>query len=65
TDAGRLKSDSGNVAIGLTVEDFGAMYDRLKEQGIAVTERGEEGGRFLHFSDPDGTSLYVIEPSGD
>ena len=25
-------------------------------------ERSEEGGEFLHFIDPDGTSLYFIKP---
>jgi len=27
-----------------------------------VTERSEEGGQFLHFTDPDGTALYFIKP---
>ena len=65
TAPARLTGNSGNLAIGLTVKDFGAMHSELKAHGIAVTERSEEGGRFLHFNDPDGTSLYVIEPRGD
>ncbi|MDX1409350.1 MAG: VOC family protein, partial [Saprospiraceae bacterium] len=61
TDASRMKGDSGNVSIGLTVTDFATMHQQLRELNIEVAERSEEGGRFLHFRDPDGNSLYVID----
>jgi catechol 2,3-dioxygenase-like lactoylglutathione lyase family enzyme len=53
---------SGNVSIGFTTDDFAGARSLLDDQSIAVVERQEEGGRFLHFSDPDGTALYFIDP---
>ena len=34
----------------------------LQQLSIVVSDRKEEGGQFLHFNDPDGTSLYFIKP---
>jgi hypothetical protein len=34
----------------------------LKKLNITTTARGEEGGQFIHFTDPDGTALYFIQP---
>lgn len=53
---------SGNVSVGFTTEDLVATRKLLLDQSITVTERNEEGGQFLHFSDPDGTQLYFIKP---
>ncbi|MCF8368824.1 MAG: VOC family protein [Bacteroidales bacterium] len=57
-----LTGGSGNVFIGFTTEDFDGTRNTLKGLSIKVSERAEEGGHFLHFTDPDGTSLYVIKP---
>lgn len=54
--------NSGVVSIGFTTEDFEETKASLKQLGIAVTERKEAGGEFLHFNDPDGTALYFIAP---
>ena len=54
---------SGNrdgISIGFTTRDFEKTKNELSKLGISVTERTEEGGDFLHFNDPDGTSLYFI-----
>jgi catechol 2,3-dioxygenase-like lactoylglutathione lyase family enzyme len=53
---------SGNLSIGFTANDFAEARSMLESAQIALTERTEEGGSFLHFSDPDGTQLYFIKP---
>ncbi len=62
TTKNHLKADSGNVSIGFTTDNFEEVKSELRKLAIPVTERLEEGGAFLHFSDPDGTALYFIEP---
>ena len=59
---GLLVGNSGNVSIGFTTNDFAETKSHLSQLGIVVSERIEEGGNFLHFNDPDGTSLYFINP---
>jgi predicted enzyme related to lactoylglutathione lyase len=54
--------NSGNVSIGFTTEDFEETKTQMKQLGISIVQRSEEGGDFLHFNDPDGTSLYFIDP---
>jgi catechol 2,3-dioxygenase-like lactoylglutathione lyase family enzyme len=53
---------SGNVSIGFTSDNFEETKSLLQKLSIASTERNEEGGQFLHFNDPDGTSLYFMKP---
>lgn len=62
TSEHNLKGNSGNVSIGFTTDDFEGAKSILQGLYINVTERQEEGGQFLHFSDPDGTALYFINP---
>jgi catechol 2,3-dioxygenase-like lactoylglutathione lyase family enzyme len=57
-----LKGNSGNVSIGFTTDNIEETKSSLEQLSIPVTERNEEGGMFLHFNDPDGTSLYFIKP---
>jgi len=57
-----LVNNSGNVSIGFTVDDFDESRSLLQRLAIVTTERQEEGGEFLHFTDPDGTALYFIKP---
>ena len=54
--------NSGNVSIGFTADDLEQVKNHLAQAGISITERKEEGGQFLHFTDPDGTALYFIKP---
>jgi len=56
-----LVGNSGNVSIGFTADDFDETRKLLAQLPIEVTERQEEGGKFLHFNDPDGTALYFIK----
>jgi catechol 2,3-dioxygenase-like lactoylglutathione lyase family enzyme len=57
-----LVGNSGNVSIGFTTDNLEETKRSLQDLSIAVTERSEEGGEFLHFNDPDGTALYFIKP---
>jgi len=57
-----LVGNSGNVSLGFTTDDFESTKLFLQKLSIKITERQEEGGLFLHFTDPDGTALYFIEP---
>ena len=55
-------SNSGNVSIGFTTDNFEESKDQLNSLAIQTQLREEEGGKFIHFSDPDGTALYFIKP---
>jgi len=55
-------SNSGNVSIGFTTDNFKETKDQLSSLAIQTQLREEEGGKFIHFSDPDGTMLYFIQP---
>lgn len=57
-----LKGNSGNVSIGFTTDNIEETKSSLEQLSIHTTERQEEGGHFLHFTDPDGTALYFIKP---
>ncbi|HEY6063007.1 MAG TPA: VOC family protein [Chitinophagaceae bacterium] len=57
-----LTNNSGNLSIGFTTDDFDDTKRSLQQLNIDTTERNEEGGQFLHFTDPDGTALYFIKP---
>ena len=64
TSDANLTGNSGNASIGFTADDFEEAKSLLQKLSIETTEREEEGGQFLHFNDPDGTSLYFIKPKG-
>jgi len=53
------------VSIGFTSDNIEDTRSSLEKLSIAVTERSEEGGQFLHFADPDGTALYFIKSKWD
>ncbi len=57
-----LPGNSGNAFIGFIAEDLDETRSLLQELSIPITERKEEGGEFLHFTDPDGTALYFMKP---
>jgi len=54
--------DSGNTSIGFTTDDFEETKNLLGILNIQTQTRDEEGGKFIHFADPDGTQLYFIKP---
>jgi catechol 2,3-dioxygenase-like lactoylglutathione lyase family enzyme len=53
---------SGNVSLGFKTDDLEQVKSGLQQLSIGFSERTEEGGQFIHFSDPDGTALYFIKP---
>ena len=55
-------SGSGSLSIGFTVENIDEAKSLLQRLSINASERNEEGGQFLHFTDPDKTALYFIKP---
>jgi len=55
-------SNSGNVSIGFTTDNFEETKNQLSSLAIQTQLREEEGGKFIHFADPDGTALYFINP---
>jgi len=57
-----LTGTSGNVSLGFTTDNWQDAKSLLEKLSIETIERKEEGGEFLHFSDPDGTALYFIKP---
>ena len=62
TNGNNVTGNSGNASIGFTTDNFQEARNFLEQRSIPVTSRDEEGGQFLHFSDPDGTALYFIKP---
>jgi catechol 2,3-dioxygenase-like lactoylglutathione lyase family enzyme len=57
-----LPVNAGNVSIGFTTGNFEETKAELEKLYIKTASRQEEGGQFLHFTDPDGTALYFIQP---
>ena len=51
-----------NISIGFTTDNFEDAQARLEKASVDTMSRQEEGGAFLHFTDPDGTPLYFIKP---
>lgn len=49
-------------SIGFTTDDFDGAKDMLEDLSINYSYRKEEGGDFLHFTDPNGLPLYFIKP---
>ncbi len=56
-----LPGNSGNLSIGFSIDNIDEAKTLLQNNSITFTERQEEGGQFLHFTDPDGTALYFIK----
>jgi catechol 2,3-dioxygenase-like lactoylglutathione lyase family enzyme len=54
-------TNSDNISIGFTTDNFYEAKNLLDKLSINVQPREEEGGQFLHFNDPDGTPLYFIK----
>jgi len=55
-------TSSGSLSIGFVTDNLDNEKTNLEKLSIKVEERNEEGGKFLHFADPDGTQLYFIKP---
>jgi catechol 2,3-dioxygenase-like lactoylglutathione lyase family enzyme len=62
TESTHVYGNSGNVSIGFNIDSIEEAKALLQKIVMPFTERNEEGGQFLHFTDPDGTGLYFIKP---
>lgn len=63
TSDNNLKGNSGNTSIGFIADDFEEAKSLLEKLSIKTAEMQEEGGKFILFTDPDGTSLYFTKPN--
>jgi catechol 2,3-dioxygenase-like lactoylglutathione lyase family enzyme len=54
--------NSGTLSIGLMVENIEDARDLLLAGNIASTEEDGKSGHYLHFTDPDNTHLYFVQP---
>lgn len=61
TDDKILSTAPGHISIGFITDQFEEAKSFLQKSSIASTQRKEDGGEFLHFSDPDGTALYFYK----
>jgi catechol 2,3-dioxygenase-like lactoylglutathione lyase family enzyme len=56
----QVKSES--VSIGLEVKELDSVVELLKLRGVEFYHfMDSETSRFAYFSDPEGTSLYLVE----
>jgi catechol 2,3-dioxygenase-like lactoylglutathione lyase family enzyme len=60
-NANSTDTSTGNFSIGLVADDFEGAKKLLEDLAIPFSAREEEGGSFLHFTDPDGYALYFIK----
>jgi len=63
-------NDVGNVHIGFTVDDMWAAYNALSAAGVpfkcepvSPSIGPNKGGWAVYFTDPDGTTLEMIQPA--
>lgn len=60
---GNKKSSSGSVSIGFMIKDIKKAEALLKKNKIKFKEEKDgKSGIYIHFSDPDGTFLYFVQP---
>lgn len=62
THSDNMIKGSGNISIGISIQDIEDGKNQLLKAGILFNERDETGGQFIHFNDPDGNALYFIKP---
>ncbi|MFE4398607.1 MULTISPECIES: VOC family protein [Streptomycetaceae] len=73
---GGVANRPGSMHLCLRVDDFDAVYSRMKDAGYGflgddytfiegeVTPNAALGTRVAYFNDPDGTNLEIIRPEG-
>ncbi|MFE7191531.1 VOC family protein [Kitasatospora sp. NPDC057541] len=73
---GGVANRPGSMHLCLRVDDFDAVYRRMKEAGYdflgddytfiagEVTPEAALGTKVAYFNDPDGTNLEIIQPEG-
>ena len=56
-----ITTDTEAVSLGLGVPELEAAIGELEAHGVAVHPTGEGALRIIHFTDPDGTPLYLMQ----
>src|SRR6266516_4517172 len=59
---GGKNKGSGNTSIGFMIDDIAEAKILLEKNNIVCKSDDGKSGNYLHFSDPDGTLLYFVEP---
>lgn len=61
---GNEESGSGDLSIGFMVDNFEEAKALLQKNNISITGEEDDGksGNYIHFNDPDGTTLYFVKP---
>ena len=52
-----------NLQIGLRVQNLAKSVAMLEEKGVEFQNQDEAQVRLASFQDPDGNTLYLVEPS--
>jgi catechol 2,3-dioxygenase-like lactoylglutathione lyase family enzyme len=61
---GDKKSSSGTVSIGFMIKDIKKAAALLEKNKIKFkAQQDGKSGSYIHFSDPDKTALYFVEPN--
>jgi catechol 2,3-dioxygenase-like lactoylglutathione lyase family enzyme len=53
---------SGSISVGFMVDEIAEAMALLEKNNITFRLDDGKSGKYLHFSDPDGTALYFVEP---
>ena len=56
------ENTSGTVSIGFMIDDMHIVKALMHANEIPFTEEDGKSGHYLHFKDPDNTSLYFVAP---
>jgi predicted enzyme related to lactoylglutathione lyase len=60
---GGENTGSGSVSVGFMVDDIKDAKALLDGHKISYKEDAGKSGHYLHFTDPDNTVLYFVEPA--
>ena len=53
---------SGSLSIGFMVDSIKEAKEMLEKKKLTYKFDDGKSGKYVHFEDPDGTSLYFVEP---
>jgi len=60
---GNSTTSAGSISIGFMIDSCEETKSMLTKLNIPVTEQDDgKSGIYLHFKDPDGTTLYFVQP---
>ncbi|WP_248923981.1 VOC family protein [Paenibacillus hamazuiensis] len=60
-EQGMQPGTSGSMSIGFEVEELESAVETLKSRGVEFHDYVQgQAARLVHFSDPDGNTLYLI-----